>query len=355
MNLRILYIDIAKALGMLFIIWGHIRLSGITHNFVYAFHIPLYFFLSGMFFNKRKYVGIVDFVSHKAHSLLYPYVLYSFFFWIVWVCYTLAGDIKVESYWNPLLQTFIAQGSDTFLVHDVPLWFVSCLFVMEVIYYLISGTSVALSFILSIILCAFSYCLILYCDTIDFTMMPWSMDVSMLGLPFFALGHISIVKFGHKRIIELIDAHKWLSGIASLLLFVSVIAICRYNGSISFGHTVLGRNVGMTYLGAVLGIAMMLILSILFAESSYAKRGNSIISFLGWIGKNSFAIMAVHCPIKSFISIILGFLLHCSSICISKSDGYSVICFVVTCGISFIFVYLLNFLKDKCWPIFKSK
>ena len=42
---RIDYIDIAKGLGMMTIIWGHIMYAGISNAIVYAFHIPLFFFL----------------------------------------------------------------------------------------------------------------------------------------------------------------------------------------------------------------------------------------------------------------------------------------------------------------------
>ena len=52
---RLDYNDLAKSLGMLTILWGHIRLTGWSNEFVYAWHIPLFFFLSGMVFNKNKY------------------------------------------------------------------------------------------------------------------------------------------------------------------------------------------------------------------------------------------------------------------------------------------------------------
>ena len=37
---RLDYNDLAKAFGMLAIIWGHIRLTGWSNAFVYAWHIP---------------------------------------------------------------------------------------------------------------------------------------------------------------------------------------------------------------------------------------------------------------------------------------------------------------------------
>ena len=63
---RLDYNDLAKAFGMLAIIWGHIRLTGWSNAFVYAWHIPLFFFLSGMVFNKCKYADFRTFFYEES-------------------------------------------------------------------------------------------------------------------------------------------------------------------------------------------------------------------------------------------------------------------------------------------------
>lgn len=50
------YIDIAKGLGMLLVIWGHIKQGGLSVDFTYSFHMPFFFFLSGMLFSPEKYM-----------------------------------------------------------------------------------------------------------------------------------------------------------------------------------------------------------------------------------------------------------------------------------------------------------
>ena len=81
---RLDYNDLAKSLGMLTILWGHIRLGDWSNAFVYAWHIPLFFFLSGMVFNKSKYASFQVFLLKKVKSLLVPYVIFSFLTWIIW-------------------------------------------------------------------------------------------------------------------------------------------------------------------------------------------------------------------------------------------------------------------------------
>ena len=49
------YIDISKGIGILMVVWAHILLVGVSHSMIYAFHMPLFFFISGFLFNKEKY------------------------------------------------------------------------------------------------------------------------------------------------------------------------------------------------------------------------------------------------------------------------------------------------------------
>lgn len=49
---RICYIDIAKGFAMLCIIAGHFGITS-ANRFVYTFHVPLFFLLSGYFLSTK--------------------------------------------------------------------------------------------------------------------------------------------------------------------------------------------------------------------------------------------------------------------------------------------------------------
>lgn len=72
------YIDYAKSLTMFLIIWAHIRLGDRSNAFSYAFHIPLYFVISGMVFDKARYKGCGDFFKKKNEIFNNP--VYLFFY-----------------------------------------------------------------------------------------------------------------------------------------------------------------------------------------------------------------------------------------------------------------------------------
>lgn len=134
---RLDYIDLAKCFGMLAIIWGHIIHEGWPNQIVYSWHIPLFFFMSGMVFNASKYPTLKSFLSNRVRTLLVPYLVFSVATWLFWVAMRVLQHDSTD-YWYPLMQTFVAQGSAGFLRHNLPLWFVTCLFVVEFLYYLIN-------------------------------------------------------------------------------------------------------------------------------------------------------------------------------------------------------------------------
>ncbi len=341
-NVRISSIDIAKALGMLTIMWGHVRLGSWSTAFVYAFHIPLFFFLSGLVFNRDRYRDFNEFIKKRIKSLLIPYVIFSFITWIIWVAFSYVTHLDVESYWMPFAQTFIAQGSGGFLVHDVPLWFVTCLFVIEMIYYFLSKLDSIWVIITTFTMAIASYSAIEYCSYIDITLMPWNMEVVCLGIPIYAIGHLIARKWSIQKMQLLVLSNQILSIIIVFFCAAVVFAGSQYNGTISFGHSELGKNVFVTYACSFVGTAMIIILSMVMACYS-----NSLIKSLLWFGRNSFNAMAIHNPIKGFVCVVTGIVFHCGSRAVSANDVYSLLAFFATLVITIIGMVVVNWIKRK--------
>lgn len=67
---RVKYIDIAKGIAMLCIVLGHLGNSHIN-RFVFTFHVPIFFFITGYFTNNK--LRLIDFIKNKARTLLIPY------------------------------------------------------------------------------------------------------------------------------------------------------------------------------------------------------------------------------------------------------------------------------------------
>ena len=60
-KMRLEWVDISKGIGILLVIIGHcVYIGGSIHNWIFSFHMPLFFILSGMFIKDepvQKFVG----------------------------------------------------------------------------------------------------------------------------------------------------------------------------------------------------------------------------------------------------------------------------------------------------------
>lgn len=344
---RLDYIDFAKAFGMLLIVWGHIRLGDWSNAFVYAFHIPLFFFLSGMVFSKKRYPDFKSFLLKRVNSLIKPYIVFSVLTWIVWAAFSYVTHANVDSYWMPLAETFIAQGSGGFLIHNVPLWFITCLFVVEIIYYFLADLNRFCIMTITIAMAAISYWAINNLECFDVTLLPWNIEVAMLAIPFYAAGHWIVEAKSHQGIMNMVNSHK-ISTIALTAMFAYVVYVgSQYNGSISFGHANLGKNVFVAYGCGLAGTLMWLIGCILLADTKINKAGEKLLGGVKWFGRNSFNAMAIHNPIKGFVCVVVGVALHCGSAAVSANSYYSFIAFMLALVVTVIGMVFINWFKSK--------
>lgn len=74
--------DIMKGLGVIAIVVGHANQGEVSH-FVYLYHMPLFFFISGYFYNdaySQSVEGIITLIKKRIKSLYWPYLKYSLVF-----------------------------------------------------------------------------------------------------------------------------------------------------------------------------------------------------------------------------------------------------------------------------------
>lgn len=82
---RLQWIDNAKAMGIILVVIGHMNRGLMPHfhlpiqqvmdHYIYAFHMPLFFFLSGFLVNKS--IENPRFLQNKLSLFLWLYVLWS--------------------------------------------------------------------------------------------------------------------------------------------------------------------------------------------------------------------------------------------------------------------------------------
>ena len=87
---RVDWVDIAKGLGIILVVFGHVIRGLVNGNvwmwtttshfidgWIYAFHMPLFFFLSGLFLVRSAEKPWLKFITEKIRTLAYPYFVWS--------------------------------------------------------------------------------------------------------------------------------------------------------------------------------------------------------------------------------------------------------------------------------------
>ncbi len=326
MSRRSEYIDIAKGLGILAVIWGHIIVKHWTGKVVYSFHMPLFFFISGMLFVKEKYPAFGAFAKVCARRLLVPYVCYSVITWGIWALFHWITRSPVDSYWAPLLQTVLAQGSGQFMVHNSPLWFIPCLFAVEMMYYPISKFKDVWTLVLSIVVCGTSLALErLYGDSYLLTL-PWNLDAAMMALPFYALGNLWMRHTTLEKVDGWVGDHPLISAVFVLILTAGLVVASFFFPVISMGGSYYG-NESVFHLRALFGILSTLVFSSLLAHSGVLLH---LRRYLAWLGRTSLDVMCLHVPIKGFLILALAAAMHSTAMAVGRNFLYALVVFAVT-------------------------
>lgn len=71
---RLEYVDVAKGIGIICIILGHLGLASVN-KVVFTFHVPIFFLITGYFTNSNRSTN--DFIKNKVRTLIVPYFITS--------------------------------------------------------------------------------------------------------------------------------------------------------------------------------------------------------------------------------------------------------------------------------------
>lgn len=187
---RIAWIDLARGLGMILVIFAHSPTWEPAKTWVYTFHVPLFFFLSGLLYNNSKYRTFKAFLVARSRTLLIPYILLSgvgllVYLASIWI--PASPDLHDTTPLRAIIGTFLGlRGTSPW---NGTLWFLTCLFSVEILY-----TSLNIAFgkrrwPLLVSSLAISGCGILVSPSFEIGVVPWNLEVASVMLVFFGAGN----------------------------------------------------------------------------------------------------------------------------------------------------------------------
>ncbi len=124
--------DVLKFIGMILIFWGHLLPINNFYAAVFAHHVPLFFFISGLFAGLApKNCSFGKFVVKKVRSLVLPYFIFSLLTIIIFLIF---GKLKWSGVGKALLDMVKGIRNQT---PAIQLWFLPCLFIISILFELI--------------------------------------------------------------------------------------------------------------------------------------------------------------------------------------------------------------------------
>ena len=180
---RIDWIDYAKALGVFLVIMGHTYKGYSFIGWIYSFHMPLFFFLSGITL-KIEQISCKEFLKKRVKSLLIPYILYSIVYIMLEVIKSGLNGNMDETIKYFLRDAFWIRGQQA----TIGLWFLPLLFLVEVllmvVYKGIRSKNLRAASVLFITAMGF-----LYADKIG-KALPWGLDAALVVIFFLYAGYV---------------------------------------------------------------------------------------------------------------------------------------------------------------------
>lgn len=275
---RIEWVDTAKGIGLLLVMLGHLP-TPYLDTWIYTFHMPLFFFLSGFVFSGQKY-SFKDFLIKRIKSLVIPYftlgaVIYLFY---VIVNAIIGPENGLYGSNMDMLCNFLVQK------HFWTVWFLACLFIVEIIYYWISALFSkfrGISTVVSLCICVIGLSLYHFgCDGL-----PWNIDVALVAQFFFHAG-FKLRKAEKLRsfLFNLSKAKYILTILGLLVVNIGAGALCIKLARESLDMSVgLYGNEPLTFISAFAGIMMI----IMVANKIHSR-------FFSYLGRNTMILFSWH-------------------------------------------------------------
>ncbi|WP_338473035.1 acyltransferase family protein [Niallia sp. XMNu-256] len=196
---RLGWLDVGKGIGMVLVIFAHDHIPQMLKTFIYTFHMPLFFFLSGFLFSPTKYHRFSKLFTSKCKSLIIPYFSFSIIVYFWFLFRYKIGDIEYSSsLFKPLIGTFIGNRNTDWTVHIGALWFLTCLFITELLFYFLR-TKLKTNLLVAIALMIISLIGYMYSMLLG-KPLPWNIDAAFMAVLFFGAGYFykeSIQKLTH--------------------------------------------------------------------------------------------------------------------------------------------------------------
>lgn len=271
------YIDIAKGLGILLVLLGHLLPNDVQlKSVIYSFHMPLFFIVSGIVV---KDYSFKERLRRRTQTILIPYILWA----LIFSSFSFKNLAFILYGTN---ETLAKAGSNGMLWFMVSMYFASILGGQLVSILTKAKHKNILLLISSIAILFISWGVNFNHGLVKWGIgLPWALDVTLLATAFVIFGAlISTTLLQYTKRLPL--TVNFIIGI--VMLFVSYAGVFEHNerGYSQMATYDIGNPAMFFVVGCIASVGLILLSRVLENLQLYRM--------LSWLGKNSLLIFIMH-------------------------------------------------------------
>ncbi len=288
---RVAWIDIMKALMIFAIVLGHsftgeARGDSMLKQYVYSFHVPAFFFVSG-FVYKKKAESFGSFAIKKFKSLMIPYYIFSVISILIFMALgSLASDglgvaVRSTDVLPNICGMLYASGPSGYMKWNLPLWFIPCLFITLLLFYgisrLVSDTKKGSNAIWISVFATFFVLAFLNYYVFNIKKLPFGFETMVYMFPFFMAGYY----FKENNLLAKIQG-KLRVVLGIVFIIIGAVLACMADHCVDYAYSIY-NNLFLFYI-----VAFVSIMGYTLLLQSFSSK------LLVYVGRNTLPILLMH-------------------------------------------------------------
>ena len=270
---RLSWLDVLRGIGISFVVIGHVYSNRTVFNWLYSFHMPLFFLAAGWVYKEKS---VLTDIKRRIQTIVVPYFSFGLLVLLYWQVIERRFRDSDMSFMDSLLGLF--SGCYDNLDFNVHLWFLPCFFVTVVFFNILVNLGGRKFAYIAVALMSLVYVVL------PMPELPWGFNRVFKYIGFYAVGF-----FGARRETKIVDRNVGTGAIAVILLAL--------NFSLSLHNLTTGI---MWFVTAMIGVSSIILISQLINE-------NRILQYFGRI---SLIVLCIHGPVYRIVVKIVSIPLH---------------------------------------------
>lgn len=282
------FIDLYRGIGVILMVMGHMKFMyepdgagqaffGAFNHYIHAFHMPMFFFLSG-FCHRKSSISIGPLIIKQAKKLLVPYLAFGIVQYIMWRLY-IGNSI------DPLIN-LVWVNTDGLAIAGA-IWFLTALFFV-ILFYAMIERFIENVYIQSLIVIVISLIGCLF-PRITSMRLPYAIDVAFVGLGFYFLGYVLKNNKDRNIVSRMMNPNI----IVLIILSIINVSLIMYNNSVNM-RTAKYEFIPLFWFNAVLAIIIGMRLCMLICDKVSNPLAKHFVNVISEIGVNGLIYVCIN-------------------------------------------------------------